>query len=177
MQKAMQSGEGKCRGKPLYDQEMPNACVLASCRMVIRELTGVEKDEEALMNAWTERGYSINSAGSDPSKIGAFLASQGVPGAWLRIPEGEDTKSKQQWAIDYIFTEYRPPFLVGVKNGGFSAGHCIIVDGCSPEDPPKKVKIRDPAWVVPAGCREIPIKEFNDRFDPRAGVWILRGRL
>ena len=148
-----------CRGKPLYEQEKPMSCVLASSRMIIEQLTGKDPGEKKLRDKAQEDGWYDPVNGSDPWQIPSLMHANGVPSA----------RAENNLTIDDLATATSggKPAMVGLKN----PGHRIIVDGVETNpDGTRTVLVRDPGYSGSDGCRRVPEDKFLERYNPSAPV-------
>jgi len=148
-----------CRGNSLYQQEEPMSCVLASSRMIIKQMTGNDPGEAALQQDAGKAGWYDPVNGSDPWKIPSLLQSYGVAGATAQ-------KGMSLADIQAATTDGKP-VMVGLKN----PGHRIVVDGVQNNaDGSQTVLVRDPGYPGAGGCREVPANEFLERYNANAPV-------
>ncbi len=148
-----------CRGKPLFEQEKPMSCVLASSRMIIMQLTGKDPGEKKLRDKAEADGWYDPVNGSDPWQIPSLMHDNGVPSA----------RAENNLTIDDLATATSggKPAMVGLKN----PGHRIVVDGVETNpDGTRTVLVRDPGYSGSDGCRRVPEDEFLERYNPSAPV-------
>jgi uncharacterized Zn-binding protein involved in type VI secretion len=152
-------GETRCRGNSLYRQQEPMSCVLASSRMIIRQMTGTDPGEAALRDEARTAGWFDPLNGSDPWQIPTLLQNHGVAGATARnhLSLGDIQTA----------TAGGKPVMVGLKN----PGHRILVDGVrNNADGSRSVLVRVPGYPGAGGCREVPAGEFLERYNNDAPV-------
>jgi hypothetical protein len=139
----------------MHKQEKPMSCVLASSRMLIEQMTGVDPGEAALRDEAQKAGWYEPTNGSNPAKIPSLLSAHGVKGA--RAEKGMSLADIES------ATNGGKPVMVGLRN----PGHRIVVDGVrANKDGSKTVLVRDPA----RGCVEMSESEFKKRYNPDSPV-------
>jgi len=145
--------------KPFFHQEKPMSCVLASSRMIIKQLTGKDPGEKTLRDEAQKAGWYDPKNGSNPWQIPSLLANHGVTGA----------RAQKNMSLDDLATATSTgkPVMVGLRN----PGHRIVVDGVKTNaDGSKTVLIRDPAYDGSSGYREVPSADFQKRYNPDSPV-------
>jgi hypothetical protein len=127
--------------------------------MIIQQMTGSDPGEVALRAEAAKAGWFDPINGSDPWQIPSLLKDHSVVGA----------EAKNGMSLDDIETATATgkPVMVGLKN----PGHRILVDGVrTNSDGSKTVLVRDPGYAGAAGCRELPVDEFLNRYNAKAPV-------
>ena len=145
--------------KPHFQQEKPMSCVLASSRMIIKQMTGVDPGEGDLRDEAQKAGWYDPLQGSNPWQIPSLLANHGVKGA----------RAQKNMSLDDLATATSTgkPVMVGLKN----PGHRIVVDGVKTNaDGKKTVLVRDPGYPSATGHREVPADDFAKRYNPDSPV-------
>jgi hypothetical protein len=161
--------DGRCRDRPLRQQERPMSCGPAALSMMIESVTG-RRYSEQLLRDWSSfrgrRGSYDPVRGTGPTEMRRMLDDFDVEThRWDRSPTIDEIEEATQGGR---------PALLRLRN----PGHYVLVDGVeSGPGGSRRLLIRDPGPAGRAGCREIEVggDEWNERIVTE-GARLLRVR-
>jgi hypothetical protein len=156
---------------PLYGQEKPMSCAIASSRMVIDTQTGRDVGEAALrdQSSAMSQGYDPQN-GTYMTSVDDLLRNNGVSGA----------AEPRALTVDDLATHTAngDPALVQINHydnaGNVTGGHAIVVDGVTTNpDGTRNILVRDPGPQNVGTVRSIPESDFMNNYyqntDPNGG--------